>query len=119
MTYRVYVRWPGQKTSHKTASESISIAQAAFDEITDNAARFIEQGALGVTFTKNGKQVNYHQFTDAPDIRGKRRTEASKERRRAALAADPSAPIAPAAATPTQSTTEAVPPGDDHKSFED
>lgn len=92
MTYRVYVRWPGQKTSHKTASESISIAQTAFDEITDNAVRFTEQGALGVTFTDNGKQLDYRKFSEAPDIRAKTPSKATRDRRRLARALETAAP---------------------------
>lgn len=59
MTYRVYLRWPNQKVTDKTATESKAVAEFAFDELTK---RLDVAGALGITFTENGRQLRYHRI---------------------------------------------------------
>jgi hypothetical protein len=63
MTYRVYVRWPGQRVSHKTNTISKTIADAAWNELLslhwdkDNMP-------LGFAYTHNGEQVEYIDLED-------------------------------------------------------
>ena len=66
MTYRVYVRWPGQVVTNRTSTDSLEIAETAFQEIVDNSAQFVKAGALGASFTHNGRQKQYCNFTDNP-----------------------------------------------------
>ena len=62
MTFRVYVRWPGQQVTDRTSTESRAIAQAAYAELVQNAETFKAKGALGITFTESGKQVGYEEL---------------------------------------------------------
>lgn len=64
MTFRVYVRWPGQRVSDKTTTDSRAVADVAFNELAAKAESLSKQGALGVSFTDNGKQIDYRRFAD-------------------------------------------------------
>lgn len=77
MTFRVYVRWPGQRVSNKTSTESRAAAQVAFDEL---AARsdLDTSGALGVAFSEDGQQLSYHKFRDDPPSTAKARKVSGK-----------------------------------------
>lgn len=59
MTYRVYVRWPGQKTSDKTSTDSELVAYTAYDELADARERLRADGALGVSMSQDNKNVRY------------------------------------------------------------
>lgn len=63
MTFRIYVRWPDSQTSDKTSTESRAVAELAFKELTEKAASLKQQGAIGITFTSDKKQVNYLDLT--------------------------------------------------------
>lgn len=67
MTFRVYVRWPGQRVSDKTTTDSRAVAELAFRELESAAAQLTSQGALGISFTDNGKQIDYRRFAEDGD----------------------------------------------------
>lgn len=58
MTYRVYVRWPGQRVTHKTNTESKAVADAAWEEL--KLVEWDEENKpLGLAYSCDGKQVDY------------------------------------------------------------
>jgi hypothetical protein len=63
MTFRVYVRWPGQQVTDKTSTESRAVAEAAYSELVKSAATFRTKGALGITLTENGRQLQYEELS--------------------------------------------------------
>lgn len=67
MTFRVYLRWPGQRVTDKTTTDSRAVAQLAFDELAAKAALLAGQGALGISFTEDGKQINYQRLAEGVD----------------------------------------------------
>jgi hypothetical protein len=69
VTYRVYLRWPAQKISNRTSTESRTVAQGAFDELSADAQRYTEQGAIGIALTLDGKQLQYHELAEGNDER--------------------------------------------------
>jgi hypothetical protein len=62
MTYRVYVRWPGQRVTHKTNTESKAIADAAWEELKGIKWEG-ENKPVGLTYSCNGEQVDYVDLT--------------------------------------------------------
>ncbi len=57
-TYRVYVRWPGQRATDKTTTESKAVADFAWDEL--NSLQWPDQPKpIGLAYSLNGKQVDY------------------------------------------------------------
>lgn len=62
MTHRVYVRWPDQRVTEKTTTESRRVAEAAVDELKERAQGLLAEGALGIAWTEDGKQVAYLPF---------------------------------------------------------
>jgi hypothetical protein len=61
-TYRIYARWAGQKVTDKTVTESKPVADFAWEEL----ARVSWKGEvkpIGLTYTCNGKQVDYVDLT--------------------------------------------------------
>ena len=67
MTFRVYLRWPGQRVSDKTTTDSKAVAELAFHELVSNAAQLASQGALGISLTEDGKQIEYRRFVEDGD----------------------------------------------------
>lgn len=67
MTFRVYLRWPGQRVSDKTTTESKAVAELAFRELESKAVQLAGQGALGISFTEDGKQIEYRRFVEDGD----------------------------------------------------
>lgn len=65
MTYRVYLRWPAQKVTDKTITESRTVAELAYEELITRTAWPADAKPLGVAFTQDGKQLAYHNFTDS------------------------------------------------------
>ena len=65
MTFRVYVRWPSQRVSNKTKTESRAAAQVAFEELVGRSD-LDTAGALGIAFSEDGRQIEYHRFRDDP-----------------------------------------------------
>jgi len=63
-TFRIYVRWPSQRVSNKTTTEEDAVAKFAFDELSKRAEDFRQQGALGITLSADGKQVNYVRLAE-------------------------------------------------------
>lgn len=61
MPYRVYVRWPDQRTSDKTTTEDREVAEFAFAKLT-RTPDLPYNGALGIAFTHNGSQIDYVAF---------------------------------------------------------
>ena len=59
MTFRIYVRWPDQRVSDKTVSESRSVADFAYAELSRQGEDLKTRGALGIAFSQDGKQVSY------------------------------------------------------------
>ena len=73
MTYRIYVRWENQKTTHRTTTDSELVAYAAFNELADDRDNLRKIGALGVALSQDGQQVKYVQLNDDPEpLRGPR-----------------------------------------------
>ena len=62
MTFRVYLRWPGQKVSDKTVTESKEVAELAYNQLVNR--EYGKQQPLGVAFTEDGKQIRYHNFDE-------------------------------------------------------
>ncbi len=58
MTYRVYVRWPKQRTSHKTVTPSKEVADAAWDELLSTSWDK-DNRPIGLAYTQDGKQLDY------------------------------------------------------------
>lgn len=59
MTFRVYVRWPNQRVTEKTTTDSRAVAELAFRELESSSAQLTSQGALGISYTENGAQIEY------------------------------------------------------------
>lgn len=59
MIYRVYVRWPNQRVSDKTTTVSKTVAKFAFDELVGDKEAFSADGALGISMSLDGKQLDY------------------------------------------------------------
>lgn len=64
MTFRVYLRWPGQRVSDKTTTDSRAVADLAFRELEARSVLLAGQGALGISFTEDGKQIEYRRFDE-------------------------------------------------------
>lgn len=58
MTYRIYARWPGQRTSNKTVTPSKTIADAAWEELVSKSWAKGNM-PLGLAYTHDGKQIEY------------------------------------------------------------
>jgi hypothetical protein len=65
MTYRVYLRWPAQKVTDKTVTESRSVAELAYKELVTRTDWPSDVKPLGVAFTEDGKQLAYYNFVDS------------------------------------------------------
>lgn len=63
MTYRVYLRWPGQKVTDKTTTESEAVAKLAFDELKQR--NDLRGQPVGAAFTQDGKSIEYFDFAAA------------------------------------------------------
>lgn len=73
MTYRIYVRWENQVTTHRTTTDSESVAYVAFNELADDRDNLRKTGALGVALSQDGKQIKYMQLNEGPEpLRGPR-----------------------------------------------
>lgn len=62
MTHRVYLRWPPQRVTDKTTTESKSVAQFAYDELL--ARPDLAGQAAAVAWTCAGAQLAYHRFDE-------------------------------------------------------
>lgn len=58
MKYKVYVRWPGQRVTDKTTTESKAVADAAWTNLA-NSQWNDGRRPLGFAYTGDGKQVDY------------------------------------------------------------
>ena len=65
-TYRIYARWAGQKVTDKTVTESKPVADFAWEELRRVSWKG-EIKPIGLTYTCNGKQVDYIDLT--PGVR--------------------------------------------------
>ena len=63
MTFRVYVRWPRQRVSDKTVTSSRAVADAAFKELVERPG-LAKQGALGIAFSEDGRQIDYRALQE-------------------------------------------------------
>ena len=61
-TYRIYARWAGQKVTDKTVSECKPVADFAWAELRRLSLNK-EVKPIGLTYTCNGKQVDYIDLT--------------------------------------------------------
>ena len=59
MTLRIYVRWPNQVVTDKTTTESETVAALALDELKQQREGLKARGALGIAFSRDGKQAEY------------------------------------------------------------
>lgn len=57
MTHRIYVRWPPQRATDKTTTESESVAQFAFDELQKRED--LKGSGAGLVWSIEGKQHRY------------------------------------------------------------
>jgi hypothetical protein len=62
ITYRIYARWAGQKVTDKTVTESKAVADFAWEELLRLSWNGVDK-PLGLTYTCNGKQLNYIDLT--------------------------------------------------------
>jgi len=58
--HRVYLRWPPQRTSDKTSTESAEVARFAYDELRNR--RDLVGLDVAAAWTCNGKQLAFHSF---------------------------------------------------------
>lgn len=66
MPYRVYVRWPRQQTTDKTVTDSLAVAELAYEELQVVVQTLREKGAIGIAFTKDNKQLRYVELRQGP-----------------------------------------------------
>ena len=59
MTLRIYVRWPNQVVTDKTVTESETVAALALAELKQQREELKARGALGIAFSRDGKQADY------------------------------------------------------------
>ena len=64
MTFKVYIKWPGGRTTAKTTTESRRVADFAFRELVARED-LKTQGALGITLTEDSKSIDYHELNDS------------------------------------------------------
>lgn len=62
-TYRVYVRWPGNKITHKTTTVSKAAAEVAWQELLLTSWER-QCRPLGLAYTCDGKQVHYVNISE-------------------------------------------------------
>lgn len=62
-THRVYLRWPPQRTSDKTTTESAEVAAFAFTELKNRPD--LAGKDVAVAWTCDGQQLAYHVFSNA------------------------------------------------------
>jgi hypothetical protein len=77
MTYRIYVRWPDQRVSDKTSTESRPVADFALEELRQRADALRAEGALGVACSLDGKQLEYLEL-NADETAPRRPTRAPR-----------------------------------------
>jgi hypothetical protein len=63
MTYRIYVRWPNQKVTDKTTTESEMVAILAYGQLNIVADELRRDGAVGIVYSSDGKQIAYRDLT--------------------------------------------------------
>lgn len=66
VTFRVYVRWPRQRVTDRTTTDSKLVADTAYKELLlreDLAA----SGALGIAYTEDQRQIFYCPFGDSEE----------------------------------------------------
>lgn len=63
MSYRVYLRWPPQRVTDKTVTDSATVAAFAYNELLARAELRGQRVALAMT--RDGQQVHYHAFDSA------------------------------------------------------
>lgn len=59
-THRIYLRWPAQRTTDKTTTESANVARFAFDEL--KAREDLQGKDVAIAWTCEGVQQAYHDF---------------------------------------------------------
>ena len=64
MTFRIYVRWPSQRVTDRTTTESRGVADTAFSDLKARTSELEEAGAVGIAFTENGAQLDYVRLND-------------------------------------------------------
>jgi hypothetical protein len=64
-THRVYLRWPAQRVTDKTTTNSDAVAKYAYEEL-QRRADLIGQ-PVAVAWVCDGKQVAYHDFSRSPE----------------------------------------------------
>lgn len=57
MTHRIYLRWPPQRATDKTTTESAAVAQFAFAELLHRAD--LKGSGAAVVWSIDGKQQQY------------------------------------------------------------
>ena len=60
MTFRVYLRWPEQKTTDKTTTEDPEVAKLAFDRLKERTDLYGQE--VGIAFTQDNKRIEYFDF---------------------------------------------------------
>ena len=60
MGFKVYLRWPNSRVSHKTSTPSREVAEAAFAELL--AMGELQGQEVGASFTEDGQNIAYFDF---------------------------------------------------------
>lgn len=64
MTFRVYLRWPRQRVSDKTVTESRELAEFAYRQL--RARSDLVGEPVAAVLTEDGRQLAYHAFDARP-----------------------------------------------------
>jgi hypothetical protein len=64
MTIRIYLRWPDQRVSNKTVTDSEPVAAFAFAELKEHQEHWKARGAFGIVFSRDGKQAEYVELNE-------------------------------------------------------
>ena len=57
LSHRVYVRWPDQRVSDRTSTDSSAVAKLAFSELMAKGHQLMEDGALSILMSVDGERV--------------------------------------------------------------
>lgn len=59
LSHRVYVRWPDQRVSDRTSTDSSAVAKLAFSELMSKGHGLFEDGALSILMSVDGERVEF------------------------------------------------------------
>lgn len=65
LPFRVYVRWPKQRTSDRTNTDSMSTAAYAFDDLVSRRDQLAGDGALAIVMSNGSERVEYVELAES------------------------------------------------------